>query len=85
LQVIPYFGGPDARRGDLLMPNPPDPTPHPGQPGVVSDPDVPHSFGPDAPNVRDDDPPPDLKPPIAAPPTPPAEPLEEDEIAPDEF
>jgi hypothetical protein len=64
------------------MPNPP--TPDPGQPGTVSDPDAPNSFGPDAPNVRDDDPEPGHELPEAPQPTPPAEPLDDDDFAPDE-
>src|SRR5438105_4924697 len=72
-------------------PQPPQPTQppqgrpaQPGQPGIVSDPDVPNRFGPDQPNVRDDDPKGGQTTPQAPPPSPPAEPLEDDQIAPED-
>jgi len=50
---------------------------------VVSNPDGTSPFGPDAPNVRDDDPKVTTETPEAPLPRPPARPLQEDEIAPD--
>ena len=61
-------------------PNDPEPIP----PGTVSDPDAPNPFGPDAPSVRDDDPKEGQGIPEAPQPSIPIEPLEDDEIAPDE-
>jgi hypothetical protein len=52
--------------------------------GVDPDTDDPNPFGPDAPNVRSDEPDPGPLLPEAPVPTPPAEPLEDDDYAPDE-
>jgi len=68
----------------MPTPSAPEPTPdasEPNPPGTVSDPDA---FGPDAPNVRDDDPEGGQGVPLAPQPSIPVEPLEDDEIAPDE-
>jgi hypothetical protein len=54
------------------------------QPGPGPDQDQPNPFGPDAPNVREDDPPGGQVVPEARPPTPPATVLEDDQFAPDE-
>jgi hypothetical protein len=69
--------------------SPRDPThPHrPGQsepPGVDEDTHEPNPFGPDGPNIRDDDHPGGPPIPLAPSPTRASEPLDEDQIAPDE-
>lgn len=56
----------------------------PGQAGEGPDPDAPNPFGPDAPNVRSDDPTGGQVVPQAEAPTPPAIPLDDDDFAPDE-
>jgi hypothetical protein len=55
-----------------------------GQAGSGPDPDAPNAFGPDAPNVRDDDPPGGQVVPEAPPPKPPVAPRDHGDIAPDE-
>jgi hypothetical protein len=63
------------------------PTDQRGQPGRVGsgpDPDEPNPFGPDAPNVREDDPPGGQVVPEASPPKPPTTPLDYGDFAPDE-
>ena len=59
---------------------------HPGQAriGPGPDPDEPNPFGPDAPNVREDDPPGGQVVPEAPPPKPPTTPLDYGDFAPDE-
>jgi hypothetical protein len=64
---------PDAERGE----RPSHPLPGPDQ-------DQPNPFGPDAPNVREDDPPGGQVVPEAPPPKPPATALDDDQFAPDE-
>ena len=55
-----------------------------GQPPSGPDPDEPNPFGPDAPNVREDDPPGGQVVPEAPPPKPPTTPLDYGDFAPDE-
>jgi hypothetical protein len=52
--------------------------------GADLDPDDPNRFGPDAPNVREDDPPGGQVIPETPPPRPPAPPLDHGDFAPDE-
>ena len=59
----------------------PDP---PVSPGIDPDRDGPNAFGPDSPNVPEDDPPGGQSLPEAPPPEPPAIPLDDDAFAPDE-
>ncbi|HZW31371.1 MAG TPA: hypothetical protein VFF52_11725, partial [Isosphaeraceae bacterium] len=54
------------------------------QTGIGPDPDAPNPFGPDAPNVRDDDPAGGQVVPEAPPPKPPVAPLDHGDFAPDE-
>jgi hypothetical protein len=56
----------------------------PSTQGNGPDQDEPNPFGPDAPNVRDDDPPGGQVIPEAAPPSPPETVLDDDQFAPDE-
>ena len=63
---------------------PTDPPGRPGQAAPGPDPDEPNPFGPDAPNVREDDPPGGQVAPEASPPKPPATPLDHGDFAPDE-
>lgn len=56
----------------------------PDQDRTTTPPDPPNPFGPDAPNIREDDPAGGPVVPEAAPPTPPEAPLDEDNFAPDE-
>ncbi len=58
----------------------PEPAPRAARPA----PEGPNPFGPDAPNVRDDEPPPDGAIPLAEPPKPPRTALDDDDFAPDE-
>ena len=55
-----------------------------GSAGTIPDEDGANPFGPDAPNVREDDPPGGQAIPPAPQPPPPAVPLEEADFAPDE-
>ncbi len=55
-----------------------------GSAGTIPDEDGANPFGPDAPNVREDDPTGGQAIPLAPQPPPPAVPLEEDDFAPDE-
>jgi hypothetical protein len=61
-----------------------DPYQQPGRGASGPDPDEPNPFGPDAPNVREDDPPGGQVVPEAPPPQPPATPLDYGDFAPDE-
>ena len=56
----------------------------PSTPGAGPDQDEPNPFGPDAPNVREDDPPGGQVVPEAPPPSPPETVLDDDQFAPDE-
>jgi hypothetical protein len=93
----PESGGPQAYRpaspdipdiplADAEVPAAPKPHRTATDPSrqVVSNPDGTSPFGPDAPNVRDEDPKATQGTPEARPPRPPAQPLKEDQIAPDE-
>lgn len=55
-----------------------------GSPGPETIPDEPNPFGPDAPNLREDDPPGGPFVPEAQPDSPPSTPLAGDDFAPDE-
>jgi hypothetical protein len=71
---------------DPEAPDPPDPSPRPsrsGQPGAPLDPDGSNIFGPDAPNVRSDDPSWGQPEPEAPPPSPPTASPDELDFAPD--
>jgi hypothetical protein len=59
-------------------------TGQPGPPPSIPDPDEPNPFGPDAPNVREDDPPGGQVAPRANPPKPPDTPLDHGDFGPDE-
>ena len=63
------------------IPKPSDPPAPPVSPGTVSDPDA---FGPDVPNVREEDPKTTHSEPIAPPPGPPTASPDELDFAPDE-
>jgi hypothetical protein len=66
------------------VPDSPRRTDQPGVPKAGPDPDEPNPFGPDAPNVREDDPPGGQVVPEAPPPKPPDTVLDDDQFAPDE-
>jgi hypothetical protein len=82
-------GIPDIPLAEVEVPAVPAPEPAPERIApdpsrqVVSNPDGTNPFGPDTPNVRDDDPKAATVTPESPLPRPPAEPLQEDQIAPD--
>ena len=73
---------PDIPLADAEVPGKPNPAPTEPDPSqqVVSNPDGTNPFGPDTPNIRDE---PKTDTLGAPPPKPPAQPLEEDQFAPD--
>ena len=77
------MSNPSTPRGPAA-PQPADRLSRSGPAGRGPDPDEPNPFGPDAPNVRDDDPPGGQVVPEAPPPQPPATPLDHGDFAPDE-
>lgn len=65
-------------------PNAPREPDRPTPGNTTATPEGPNPFGPDGPNVRDDDPPGGQAIPEAPPPSPPETPLDEGDFAPDE-